>query len=503
MAMKISGRKRRYGGVTVALTILVVATVILANAIVTKLAYRYGWYFRMTPAASFPVTDACYEYLDEYVMNHVDGENPIRFIFCDEEQDIRASGTQAYILDTATELAERYPGKILIEYLNIWERPSTAREYGVKASTSVVVAQGENFRVCTLRDFFVFSVNDSDTPIAYNGDKRLAVAMKAVTMKDAPVCYFTLNHGEVMSDYSLMTAMTDAGYTVNFLDVLSFEIPDDCDLLVSFNPSQDFTDQDSVSGFSEIDRIGAYLEKGGKLMVFVSADTFAAGSFRNLEGFLSDWGVTFDHGKGASGVEECYSIRDMAHSLTTDGYTILGKVADSGRAGEMMKQVTGIVRLANATGISPAEGWVAAGGNQWSNGGRTTYALLRSYPGAEAWAGGRAVARTEDGFNLITLTQAGETGSAGSVLVCSSVDYAKEEAMQSGVYDNETLLLASVEAMGKNDTPMHLASQPFSDDSIRTMTTATARRITVALTATPAVLTIAVGLVVLVRRRRA
>ena len=238
------------------------------------------------------------------------------------------------------------------------------------------------------------------------------------------------------------------------------------------------------------------------MMVFVSADTFAAGSFGNLEGFLADWGVTFDHAKGASGVEECYSIRDTAHSLSTDGYTILGKVADTGRAGEMMRQVTGTVRLANATGISPANGWSVAG-NQWSSGERTAYALLRSYPGAEAWAGGRAVARTDEGFNLITLTQAGESGSAGSLLVCSSVEYAKEAAMQSGVYDNETLLLAAVEAMGKTDTPMHLASQPFSDRSIHILTTAAARRITIALAAVPAGLSLAVGLVVLVRRKTA
>ena len=502
MAKKYSGKTRRFGTVAVLLTVLTVVTVILLNGIVTKLALRYGWYIRMTPQLTFPVTDACYDYLDRYVMDSVSTEEPLRIIFCDEEQNIRSSGTQAYVLTTATELAERYPGKVRIEYLNVWENPSVARAYGVKASTSVVVAQGDRSRVCTLKDFFQFSIRDSETPVAYNGEKRLAVAMKAVLSANAPVCYFTMNHGESMSDYSLMFAATDAGYMVNYLDSLSFDIPADCDLLISYNPGQDFAARDSVTGISEIEKLDAYLSRGGKMMVFVSADTFAAGSFGNLEGFLADWGVTFDHAKGASGVEECYSIRDTAHSLSTDGYTILGKVADTGKAGEMMRQVTGTVRLANATGISPADGWSVAG-NQWSSGERTAYALLRSYPGAEAWAGGRAVARTDEGFNLITLTQAGESGSAGSLLVCSSVEYAKEAAMQSGVYDNETLLLAAVEAMGKTDTPMHLASQPFSDRSIHILTTAAARRITIALAAVPAGLSLAVGLVVLVRRKTA
>ena len=211
MAKKYSGKTRRFGTVAVLLTVLTVVTVILLNGIVTKLALRYGWYIRMTPQLTFPVTDACYDYLDRYVMDSVSAEEPLRIIFCDEEQNIRSSGTQAYVLTTATELAERYPGKVRIEYLNVWENPSVARAYGVKASTSVVVAQGDRSRVCTLKDFFQFSIRDSETPVAYNGEKRLAVAMKAVLSANAPVCYFTMNHGESMSDYSLMFAATDAG----------------------------------------------------------------------------------------------------------------------------------------------------------------------------------------------------------------------------------------------------------------------------------------------------
>lgn len=501
MAKHTSGRRLRYGGVTVALTALVVAAVILLNGIVTKLALRYNWYIDMNEGLSFPVTDTCYDYLDEYVMGHVESGEPLRIIFCDEEEDIHGSTTQEYVFQTASELAERYPGKVQIEYLNIWEHPSVARAYGVKASTSVVIARGEESVVCTLRDFFVFSADDSSTPIAYNGDKRMAVAMKAVVSEDDPICYFTLNHGESVSDYALMYAATDAGYQVSYLDSLSYDIPEDCGLLISYNPTQDFTHIDSVSGYSELDKLNAYLERGGKLMVFVSADTFAAGSFSNLEDFLESWGVTFDHSKGASGVEECYSIRDTAHALTVDGYTILGKVADSGRAGEIMKEVTGTVRLSNATGISPAEGWsMGTEGNSWSQGERTSYALLRSYSGAEAWAGGRPVARSEEGFNLITLTQ---NGTGGSVLVCSSVEFAEEDALQSGVYDNETLLLAAIEAMGKDDTPLHLSSQPFSDDTIHILTTAQARRLTILLAGVPAALTVVVGLVVLIRRRYA
>ncbi len=496
MANTASKKAFRHGSVTVALTVLIVAVIILLNASVTTLALRFSWYINMNPTLAYPVTDTCFDYLDTYVIP--DAKEDIHLIFCDEEENIRADATQSYVLSSAEEIAARYPDTVKVEYLNVWENPSIARAYGVTASTSVVVTSGDAHRVCTLRDFFLFPADDNENPVAYTGEKRFAVAMKAVVSPDAPVAYFTLNHGESMSDYALMYAVTDAGYLVNYLDALSFDIPEDCDLLITYNPARDYTDVDGVSGISEIDKLDAYLARGGKFMTFISADTFAAGSYTNLESYLATWGVTFDHRTGAEGVEECFAIRDTAHALTTDGYTLLGALPTSGRGGEIMRDLTGSLRAGNATGISVAESFTRAGAD-YTNGTRTLTTLLRSYPGAEAWAGGRAVDRTAEGYNLVTLTEDSATGA--SVFVCSSLELVTEGSLQSGVYANGPFMLTAIEAMGKEDIPIHLTSQPFLDDTIHIMTTATARNITIALTAGPMLIIAAIGTIVLVRRK--
>ncbi len=496
MAKTTSKKVIRHGSVTVVLTVLIVAAVILLNATFFTLAHRFNWYINMNPKLAFPVTETCYDYLDESVIPHV--REPIKLIFCQTEEEIAEDVTLSYVFSTARELVERYPEKIAIEHLNIWEKPSVARAYGVTASTSVVVASDKGHRVCTLRDFFQFSAADSSTPVGYSGEKRFAVAMKAVVSTDAPIAYFTLNHGESMPDYALMETIVDAGYQVTYLDALSFDIPDNCALLVTYNPARDYTAADGVSGISEIDKLDAYLARGGKFMAYVSADTFAAGSYANLEGYLSKWGVTFDHKPGASGVEECFAIRDTAHALTTDGYTIVGRIPESGRGAEYMSAINGTLRAANATGISIAEGFAASGGN-YVSGTRTLSPLLRSYAGAEAWAGGRAVERTSTGYNLITLTEDSATG--GEVFVCSSIEFANEASLQSGVYDNGPFLLTAMEAMGKEEVPVRLASRPIADDTIRTLTTRNARIITTVLVALPALGALAAGLTVLIRRK--
>ena len=494
MATTASKKALRHGGVTVALTVLIVVVVILLNASVTSLSMRYGWYINMNPTLLYPVIDTCYDYLDEFVIPKTNQD--IRIIFCDEEENIRGDVTQSYVLNTAEELAEKYPDTVKIEFLNVWENPKIAREYGVTASTSVVVACGETSRVCTLRDFFVFPAGDNENPSAYNGEKRFAVAMKAVVSPDAPVAYLTLNHGESTEDYALMYALTDAGYMINYLDALSFDIPEDCGLLVSYNPARDFTAVDGVSGYSEIDKLDAYLREGGKFMYFVSADTFAAGGFTHIETYLKDWGVTFAHDTGAEGVEECFAIRDTAHSITTDGYTLLGRIPEA--ASDIMADVDGVIRVANATAIQIPEAF-AVSGDTYVSGTRTLTPLLRSYAGAEAWAGGRPVDRTAEGYDLITLTEDSATGA--SVLVCSSTEFAIEATLQGGGYGNASFLLSAITAMGKEEVPVGLKSQPFSDDTIHILTTAQARNITIALVAIPVLIVTVWGLIVLIRRR--
>ncbi|MBR6782802.1 MAG: Gldg family protein [Clostridia bacterium] len=496
MAKTASKKALRHGSVTVALTALILVVVVLLNASVTTLAMRFGWYINMNPTMLYPVTDACYDYLDEFVIPRAD--EGIRIIFCDDEENIRADATQSYVLNTAEDIAARYPGKVSVEYLNVWENPRIAREYGVTASTSVVVASGDQHRVCTLRDFFLFPVDDNENPSAYNGEKRFAVAMKAVVSPDAPVAYLTLNHGESTEDYALMHSLTDAGYVINYLDALSFDIPEDCGLLVSYNPARDFTETDGVSGISEIDKLDAYLQKGGKFMYFVSADTFAAGGFENIETYLKGWGVTFAHSTGAEGVEECFALRDTTHAITTDGYTLLGRIPETGSASAIMQEVHGVLRASNATAIRIPDTFTESEGN-FVSGTRTLTPLLRTYGGAEAWAGGRPVDRTSKGYELVTLTDDSATG--GAVLVCSSTEFAIEDTLRIGSYGNAAFLLSALSAMGMDESPVTLQSQPFSDSSIHILTTAQARIITVALVAIPVLAVTLWGAIVLIRRK--
>ena len=54
-----SSRKLRYGGVTLALTTLILAVVIIVNVIFTALAQKFLWYADLTPELLFTLSDNC------------------------------------------------------------------------------------------------------------------------------------------------------------------------------------------------------------------------------------------------------------------------------------------------------------------------------------------------------------------------------------------------------------------------------------------------------------
>ena len=85
----------------------------------------------------------------------------------------------------------------------------------------------------------------------------------------------------------------------------------------------------------------------------------------------------------------------------------------------------------------------------------------------------------------------------------SSVNFATRDYLQSAVYDNGDVLLSLFEEIGGRTAPVGLTIKPFASYDISTVTTAQMLRWTIVLALIPAVTTLAVAAVVLIKRRRA
>ena len=503
---RINKKKLKYGGSALALTVLVLVAVVIFNVIVAALAGRYEWmYVDMVRSPIYDISDECRDYIDEYVISQMDEGEKITVVFCDDKENIEGDANQVYIHDSIYEVAGMFEGKIDIEYLDIWENPSIAASYGVTATTDVVCLYKDRCETMSLTDFYIFSASDSTTPVAYNGEKIIASCFMRVTQKDAPMCYFTANHGEVFSDYEFMRVIVEAGYTISYIDLSGADIPEDCDLLVTFDPKQDLIVSDGVSELSERDKLDAYMAQGGKYMVFLSADTFVSGGREHFESFLADWGVRYMHSKGTDGVEECYLIKDSANSLSVDGYQVLSEYAEGSVAVDALEGLTYPNVFKNATCIAASDGFVSDGNGNFVNksGERRMSPLLVTSDSAEAWAGGRAVARAnEEPFSLMTVsTEACANGETAYLVASASTEFAGESSMQSAVLGNARTLTQLMRYMGKNDAPASITFKTFSGTEIQSLTTNTANTITAVMAIIPAVVFASLGIIILVRRK--
>ncbi len=509
----IHGKQARFAGITVALTVLIVTVTVLVNAVFGMLVSRYGLYSRMTSNPTFEVTEDCYDYLDR-VLEKAGGETTPRvdIIFCDLPENLEKEITQTMLYETACSLQEHYPDVITLSCYDIWTNPNTVRKYAEQVnlqtgemapvtidSECVIIASEGYHRVYALEEFFSFKDGDTDQLWAYNGEKKLAAGIMRAVSKNRPIACLTNNHGETYYDFELVYLLDDAGYDVMYLDLYHDPIPEDCSLIVTYNPTADLV-RDSVSAVSETARLEEFLaQEGNNFLIFLGN---SSPTLPNFEAFLAEWGAELQYDT-ASDTSYRYMVQDTAQSLTSDGYTIYAQAQENVRTDELLAgALARRVVFKNATSLRAAQGFVNNGDGSFTKGDRVLYSIYEGGSSATHWANGRAVS-SADGAILMSLTEQKIGQGVSTVGVVSSVDSSTGEFLQSAVYGNTDALMALCDAFGCDMVPETLSTKPFESPAISTVTTREMLYWTVGLTGAPLLLIGAVAAVVLIRRRRA
>lgn len=507
----IRTRKVRFAVITAVLTALVITVAVLANAVFGTLAKRYGWYTSMLATESYDVTDDCFALLGEAFEQQPDAE--VEIIFCDVAENLMEESTRRYLYETATAIAERYPDQLTVTCHDIWTNPNTVRQYtstvnpltgetvetALKSTSVILVSEGYH-RVYALEEFYVFKDGDTSQVWAYNGEKKLAAGiLRAISEEEHIVC-LTNNHGEIFYDYELLYLLDDAGYSIVYLDLYKDPIPENCEMIISYNPNSDLIADEELSAVSETDILEEFLsEEGHSFWVFVEDGT---PELSHMESYLETWGVDFSYYEGtANNAKYRYMVQDSSQSLTSDGYTIYGEAVKSGHSAELLDGLDRKVVFKNATAMKAAQGFVSNGDGSFVKGERTMYSLYQSGSNAVSWANGNPV--SGEGAILMAMTEQKNSVGSSYVGVISSVDFSAEEFLQSAVYGNGDVILHTMKNMGRELVPEGLTIKPFSSTDISTITTAQMLYWTIALAAVPAVTVTLVAVAVLVRRRRA
>ncbi len=467
-------------------------------------------------------------YRDENVM--------ISIIFCDEIDAIEAEYFTKLVYNTALELEVKFPEYIEVVNHNVVRNPSAVSAYKKTANdyippSSVIVTCGSEYRLYDIRSFFTFETTTSTTPWAYNAEKKFTAGILAVTRAESPVACIVNNHGESLPSTALVSSLEDAGYEVEDLNLAKDDIPANCRLLVVCNPQSDFMVADGISPVDEIEKLDKFLDATNSLMVFMAPE---APVLENFEEYLEEWGIVFDrYVDNVTGMTYPKLVADSSQAAVGDvsGYTIFSEYVTVGMGAtitESMRDVAvpppvvfknampitfsplyELTRNENSEDATKSYNYASYYVDGVS---RAIFDVFTTSSEAVAYANGSIVSRATENEPLKLMTVSVENretqesnystvSEASYVIAAASTEFLSHTLLDASSYGNNDVLLSACRAIGQEPVPVGLDPKPFADTTIDTITSKEASTYTVILTIVPALTALALGVVIIVRRK--
>lgn len=562
------GRKMRYGSAWLGITAAVLAVVLLFNVLMSLLFRSAHWYIDMTSEPLYTLSDTCEEMLADTIESanenrtEEEGDVEVDIIFCADPDQLFNNYYMRAIYYTALSMQQKFPETIRVSTTNVWENPSSVDAYRSNSyssiyQTDVIIASGSEFRVYSYSAFYIYDDPTSgDAPWGYSGEKNFMRGILAVTRAEAPICALTVNHGEPFAtqegreQYSeFLHVIENAGYDVVFLDLEKQEIPENCRLIITFDPQSDFASVSAGDAVSETYKIDSFLSNAYSYLVFVDADTPRLPIW---EEYLDVWGISINRfdGTDANGdpMQGTLEILDPTHSLDAAGETVIGQYATTALGGSLTKDMrekgaNPKVIFRNAASVSYSSTYQISYEIPNEENGLTEGFTHATYSkneesraifdvftaGADSFAYARANGdRITDGtgadlvvdtfnprdpYRLMTITRQSRIIGEGQgyttvndssyVGVIASTDFASNDILSSNAYGNTDVLLHTLRLIGCEVSPVGLKWATLYDDEINTeyYQQRDVTVWTVVLALIPAAAMLVSGLVVLVRRK--
>lgn len=312
-------KKAIYGWTSVLLTVVIIALVVLGNALI----YKFNWRVDMTQSKVYTVSDEA-----DAIFKNLGGTD-IEIIFFTPFDELDANRYQNMVYQYCVSLAEKYD-YITLRYIDSINHPEQAREFYASEVPDVdlddvVITTKEHapFRKCKIEYFFNIDKDTNDV-VGFYAEYRIATAIMQLTYGEGRLACFTTGHSEPALGTEISTLLEDAGFEVRAIDLSKEDIPENTRLVVINDPVYDFKGVES--DVNEISKIDRYLDKYGNVMVFESPDT--AANLKNLSELLSEWGIEFDRTS---------KIRDDFNAISADGLNLISdyttdKTTDPGAA---------------------------------------------------------------------------------------------------------------------------------------------------------------------------
>jgi ABC-type uncharacterized transport system involved in gliding motility auxiliary subunit len=257
IAREFSGRQARFGALAIA-SVLVVLGILAA---INYLASRHNKRWDLTAGGQYTLSDQT-----KKVLHGI--QKPVRVTVFAKEEDFQRFRTRLDQYQYETK-------QLQVEYIDPEKRPALAERLKESSLGTIVLEYDGRVQRVT-------STNEQD----------LTNGLIKVVQGDQLKVYFVQGHGERDTSGSdgraysgIAQALGSDNFAAERLVLLQQDIPADAKVVAIAGPTSDFLPP-------EIDRLKAYLAKGGKLLVLLDPPQKAdAPPLSNLTALLKEWSI--------------------------------------------------------------------------------------------------------------------------------------------------------------------------------------------------------------------
>lgn len=195
------------------------------------------------------------------------------------------SGSEDTTVETLLNAYESESEHVKVKKVDIIADPAFASAYtdNTVSANSVIVECGERFRIVDYYDIYMTDMQNGYSS-EFDGEGQITSAIASAVNGESSVACITTGHGEILLSASMEDALEKTGVETRNLNLLSSEIPEDCDFLIIFAPMQDFTPEEAA-------KVRAYLGSGGHALI---VSVLANGAMPNFAGIMGSYGVSAD-----------------------------------------------------------------------------------------------------------------------------------------------------------------------------------------------------------------
>lgn len=278
MDIKGSFRKAsfRYGSYSTVMTVVVLAILIVANLLVRQL-----------PA------DLIYWDLSEQKLFSVGDKSKSFIAGMDEDVTIyliAETGTEDMTIYQLLETYDSLSDHIKIEMLDPNKDFATLTKYDIDttesiSSNSVLVTSEKRSKFIAYSEIYEldyeYYVQYQQELYDFDGEGEITSALSYVTSEALPKMYLMTGHSELALGETITSMIEKANIEIAELNLLSSEIPEDCDVLLMSTPGTDYSAE-------EAEKIKDYMDAGGNAILLTY---FGMENFPNYDSVLKYYGV--------------------------------------------------------------------------------------------------------------------------------------------------------------------------------------------------------------------